>query len=265
MYVACEMTRTRRIAVLIDGGFFLKRLRKWPIDRKDPVAVAEALKRVCRKHVQRLCHLDAQDESGVWLDQVYRLFYYDAHPYAGTHHHPIENQQIDFSKTDEAIFRRALFSEVLRRRKFALRLGHVQKESDWARRNRQIKALLKILPHISHLERRVSGDTGADGEADAAALKALEAWKNLEAGDLEIPMRQKGVDMRIGLDIATMTLKRQVDTIVLVTGDSDFVPAAKLARREGVEIILDPLWQAVDDSLLEHVDGLASGLGRPEA
>jgi uncharacterized LabA/DUF88 family protein len=30
-----------------------------------------------------------------------------------------------------------------------------------------------------------------------------------------------------------MTFKREVDTIILVTGDSDFVPAAKLARREG--------------------------------
>jgi uncharacterized LabA/DUF88 family protein len=43
--------------------------------------------------------------------------------------------------------------------------------------------------------------------------------------------------MRIGLDIASMTLKRQVDTVILVTGDSDFVPAAKLARREGVEFL----------------------------
>jgi uncharacterized LabA/DUF88 family protein len=41
--------------------------------------------------------------------------------------------------------------------------------------------------------------------------------------------------MRIGLDIASMTLKHQVDTLVLVTGDSDFVPAAKLARREGFD------------------------------
>ncbi|MCY3544387.1 MAG: NYN domain-containing protein [Chloroflexi bacterium] len=34
--------------------------------------------------------------------------------------------------------------------------------------------------------------------------------------------------MRIGLDIASITLKRQADTIVLVSGDSDFVPAAKI-------------------------------------
>lgn len=71
--------------------------------------------------------------------------------------------------------------------------------------------------------------------------------------------------MRIGTDIASMTLKRQVDTIVLVTGDSDFVPAAKVARREGVEFILDPMWQSVESELMEHVDDLASGFDRPVA
>lgn len=37
-------------------------------------------------------------------------------------------------------------------------------------------------------------------------------------------------------DVASLTLKKQANTIVLVAGDSDFVPAAKLARREGEEM-----------------------------
>ena len=40
-------------------------------------------------------------------------------------------------------------------------------------------------------------------------------------------------------------------------------PAAKLARREGVLFILDPLWQNVSDDLLEHIDGLRSGFYDP--
>lgn len=70
--------------------------------------------------------------------------------------------------------------------------------------------------------------------------------------------------MKIGLDIASMTLKHQVDTIILVTGDSDFIPAAKVARREGVEFLLDPMWQSVDGDLMEHIDGIASGFCRPQ-
>lgn len=38
--------------------------------------------------------------------------------------------------------------------------------------------------------------------------------------------------MRIGLDIASLTLKKQVATLVLVTGDSDFVPPIVLVQRE---------------------------------
>ena len=68
---------------------------------------------------------------------------------------------------------------------------------------------------------------------------------------------------QIAIDIASLTLKKQVSTIVLVSGDSDFVPAAKLARREGIEFILDPLWQNVNDDLFEHIDALQSGLKCP--
>ena len=77
------------------------------------------------------------------------------------------------------------------------------------------------------------------------------------------PSGKKGVDMRIGLDIASLTLKGQADTIILVSGDADFVPAAKLARREGVRFVLDPLWQEIPADLNEHVDGLTSGFPRP--
>src|SRR5690606_1219980 len=95
--------------------------------------------------------------------------------------------------------------------------------------------------------------------------KIAETWGALKPEDIRLGLRQKGVDMRIGIDISTLTLKKQVDTIILVTGDSDFVPAAKLARREGVEFLLDPLWQSVKDDLHEHVDGVVSGFARPDA
>ncbi len=46
--------------------------------------------------------------------------------------------------------------------------------------------------------------------------------------------------MRIGLDIASLAYKQQVEQIVLVAGDSDFVPAAKLARVDGNQRDLMP-------------------------
>ncbi|NEN75806.1 NYN domain-containing protein [Pelistega sp. NLN82] len=64
--------------------------------------------------------------------------------------------------------------------------------------------------------------------------------------------------MRIGIDITTLSLKKQVTQIILIAGDSDFVPAAKLARREGIDFILDPIHQNIPDKLNKHIDGLRS-------
>ena len=260
------MSRVRKIAVQIDGGFFLKRLKAWPsIDRSDPSKVAESIRWLCKRHVQKLIHERDRAQNSKWLDHVYRLFYYDAKPYTGAPHHPLKNQQIWFAKTDEATFRLKLFDEIRHKRKFALRLGTLKKDGDWTPSNRHMKTLLKVWHHTDYISQVLGDPAKADPDQTTAALRSLAAWTAMTEDGVQLPLRQKGVDMRIGLDIATMTLKSQVDTIVLVTGDSDFIPAAKIARREGVEFILDPMWQSVENDLMEHIDGLSSVFDRPGA
>ena len=68
--------------------------------------------------------------------------------------------------------------------------------------------------------------------------------------------------MRIGIEFASITLRRHAEFIVLVSGDADFVPAAKMARREGIQFILDPPRQDISSDHYEHIDGLGS-LGDP--
>ena len=80
--------------------------------------------------------------------------------------------------------------------------------------------------------------------------------KNITTDDLELNLEQKGVDMRIGVDISSLVFKRQVNQIILISGDSDFVPAAKQARREGIDFILDPMRSTIKDDLFEHIDGI---------
>lgn len=81
-------------------------------------------------------------------------------------------------------------------------------------------------------------------------------FNEIKEEDCILNIEQKGVDMRIGLDIASLAYKQQVNQIVLISGDSDFVPAAKLARREGIDFILDPLGSSIKPDLFEHIDGL---------
>jgi uncharacterized LabA/DUF88 family protein len=261
--------RIRRIAVLIDGGLFLKRLPRLvaPQDCVTPEQVAELARHLCKRHVLRITHCgDSPDRKGIWLDHVYRLFYYDATPYNGVSHHPVLNHQIEFGKTVIAAFRRDLFAELRHKRKFALRLGDVARASDWRLSPRLTGQVLRVGRWIKQMNAVGLEGTGAQ-QIDEIQFRELQriikTWQEIGEQDVYLELRQKGVEMRIGLDIAGMTLKRQVDTIVLVTGDSDFVPAAKLARREGVEFLLDPLWQRVSDELSEHVDGVATVFPKP--
>ena len=83
-------------------------------------------------------------------------------------------------------------------------------------------------------------------------------FSDLTEKDFHLTVQQKGVDMRIGIDIASMAYKKQVNKMILIAGDSDFVPAAKLARREGIDFVLNPMGSNINGDLREHIDGLIS-------
>lgn len=260
-----------RIAILIDGGFFLRRLPKLvSANRCDsPDKIATCVRDMCRNHIKTL----TGSGDSRWQKHVYRIFFYDAEPYDGKAHHPIDNRPIDFGKSDVAKDRRALFDQLRKERKLALRLGKVTRDHDWAIVPSLTKKLLRTRQSLNLLDQLAVPEDGDDASInlpltadEARNLIALrDLWQSLDGRCVKYGFRQKGVDMRIGLDITTLTLKKQVDTIILVSGDSDFVPAAKLSRREGIEFILDPLWQQINADLFEHIDGLQSGLKRPGA
>jgi uncharacterized LabA/DUF88 family protein len=67
-------------------------------------------------------------------------------------------------------------------------------------------------------------------------------------------LKQKGVDIKIGLDVAWVSFNHIASSIIMITGDSDFVPVIKTARRSGVFIYLFTLGHNVKKELLENVD-----------
>lgn len=219
-----------KVSIHIDGGYFLKRLKSIRPDLNDcPENVARALEYTVKGHLK---HLNRIHKEPTPQSMLYRIFYYDAYPYDGTTELPISRNRLDYSKTPEAEFRNELFEILRRKRKFALRLGKVYRESKW----------------------RLTED------ASKNIRNGTLLPKNLTDQNFQFGLRQKGVDMRMGVDITSVTLKKQADIIILLSGDSDFVPAAKQARRDGIELILDPMWRNVSADLYEHIDGLHSGL-----
>lgn len=122
-------------------------------------------------------------------------------------------------------------------------------------------------------KRKVALRRGEELETQSGYVLKTDALKKLCARtltveeltekDFMLDITQKGVDMRIGLDIASLAERGTVNQIVMITGDSDFVPAAKHARRSGIDFILDPMWANIAASLSEHVDGIRQCVSKP--
>jgi uncharacterized LabA/DUF88 family protein len=224
-------------AILIDGAYFLRRF-KWSfpaLDSSNPVEVAGAVGwmgfwhlhfRMRPKLMERsVQHAHFEPAEG---DDLYRILFYDCPPLTKKMHHPISKRALDLSKTPEAQFRTSVHDELQKVRKVAVRLGRLDRSSEW-----RLKAPV--------VKRLIAGENTA-----------------LVDNDFEIDTKQKGVDMKLGLDVASLAFKRQVDQIILVAGDADFVPATKLARREGIDVVLDPMGGTPAADLVQHVDGVRS-------
>ena len=220
----CSPTLT---AVLVDAGFFLKRAGRI-YGQQSPEATARQLHRIA------LAHLN--DDYGRRVARLHRIFVYDAPPAEWKGHTPIGKKYMDYGSSEFARWRRAFHQCLKSQRKVALRFGHVPTtQVNWRLTPDALKALI-------------------NGRRD---------WSSIMDEDFRLDLRQKGVDMRIGLDIASLTHKKRVNQIVLISGDSDFVPAAKLARREGIDFVLDPMWATIRADLHEHIDGLKSVCPKP--
>lgn len=73
--------------------------------------------------------------------------------------------------------------------------------------------------------------------------------------DFQPDFEQKGVDMRIGLDMASLSMGPIVDRIILISNDTDCVPAMKHARKAGVQVVLAKLpGQVAAQELVIHSD-----------
>ena len=198
-----------RYSILIDGGFFVRKLYTRIRRRPEVDDVIETVRSIQKK-------FDGYD--------LLRIYYYDAKPATGKLTNPISGVETNLATTD--VFRRnqSFLDKLELSENVALRLG----------------------------------ETSANGwKLKRSALEDPEIrTRCLTQDDLVMDIEQKGVDLRIGLDIARLSLGRLVHTIVVVTGDSDLVPAFKFARREGVRVVLSHMSHGVKRDLRAHTDAV---------
>ena len=118
-----------KTAILVDGAFFLKRYGKLYKNgvNHTPETVTSNLYTICHRHLTTKKNLDQNNQQ----ENLYRIFYYDCYPLKFRIHHPLTKKLIDFSKTPEHHFRQEFFKELKKKRKVALRLGHLVTHKNW--------------------------------------------------------------------------------------------------------------------------------------
>lgn len=151
-----------------------------------------------------------------------RIYFYDSPPASGVLTNPIDGSVLDLVKSPVHARNTKLLDEIELLPDFALRRGEAVARG-W-----------KIGPN--------------------ALRKLLKKPASPTAKDLVPNIQQKGVDLRIGLDIARIALCKTAQVVVVMTGDSDLVPAFKFARREGLRVYLDHLGMPVRRELKAHAD-----------
>lgn len=188
-------------AIMVDGGFYLKRA-KYLFGEKTPSERASELCEYCMRHLN-----DEHEQRS-----LYRIFYYDCPPSEKTVYHPLTQRSVNLADTDLFSWTNKFYNELKIKRKVALRMGEI------------LESALGYEIKSSVLKKLCRKEISID---------------DLSERDFTLDIQQKGVDMKIGLDIASLSYKKLVNQIILIAGDSDFVPAAKHARREGIDFILE--------------------------
>jgi hypothetical protein len=92
-----------RLAVLVDGGFFLKRLKsQFPnVDASDPAAVATLIHTHALRHRYQRTGEDSDRNPVFESFDLYRIFFYDCPPLEKKMHWPISKKAIDFAKKNK--------------------------------------------------------------------------------------------------------------------------------------------------------------------
>lgn len=158
-----------------------------------------------------------KSELAISKTDSYRVYFYDCKPCNTKTSYPISHKACNFEKTE------------------------------------QYKDGIKLLEDIKLL----------DFFAVREGLLSFTGWKlkktcyavSPQTDDCFVPdLQQKGVDIKIGLDMAWVSYNNITEKVVLITGDSDFIPAIKTARRSGVFVYLFTFGHNVKPELPKNAD-----------
>lgn len=235
----------KRTAILIDGGFFFSRVSSFARRYfKNTTITADNLIDLMWSMVRFHTEIERGSYSSRETQELYRIYYYDSPPFNKQVKYPLPEEgqttpkDKNFKSEPLNKLRSDFHLKLKGNRKTALRMGRLQ-DSGWKLTDNALDNL----------------------------RKGVKKWEDLTNKDWYYDIKQKTIDVKLGMDITILSYEKLVDVIVLIAGDSDFVPAAKQARIRGVDFILNPLKNNISPDLAEHIDGIQSfsiGVGLAE-
>ena len=204
-------------AILVNGTFYRKRAQKMLGSAKAEDRANE-LENYCMKHLSN-------------SSQLHQIFYYDCLPEDKIIYHVYTKKNINYGESNFCSWMNTFINSLKAKRKFSLRLG-------------------KLVPRYENEYHTLKTNVLKE------LFDGTKQFNELTEDDFMLSVEQKGLEMQIAIDIASLAYKKEVNRIVFISGDKDFLPAAKLARREGLDFILDPLFNHISSDIIEHIDGL---------
>ncbi|WP_419951003.1 hypothetical protein [Candidatus Palauibacter sp.] len=212
-----------RFAILVDGDYMKKQLES-TLKRFPTVQDFRAERRIFYYTADVSSMLTPTFTLSPGRSSVHRIFYYTADPYDGTQSNPLRGA-INFATSRTHQQNTALIEQLEREDDVAVRRGVVVPRSGLA------------------VDKPFHKSTDQTTRTNAA----------LAPPPISVPISSRKAST-IGLDIATLALKRLVTDIVVVTGDLDMVPAFKLARTEGLRVYVDMMGAGGRRKLRVHSD-----------
>ncbi len=223
----------KKVAILIDAGFLQKSLFMGSEGKDAKVILDYCSKLINNKE-----------------EEIFRIYYYDCRPFDKKKPLPVTGQEKDFSSSDMSKGRNSFLDKMAKTALVAFRQGEL-KFRGWKLRDKKDKQGKVIGTVIEDIHKRWEEDSTKSTKNINDYIKDEDFVPNFE---------QKKVDVMIGLDVAWLASKKIVDRLILVSGDTDFVPVLKFARKEGIQVYIGSKKdKRIQDELLKHSDGIRNG------
>lgn len=151
--------------------------------------------------MEQFCHLCL-----IAGETIFKAYYYDCPPFSENRKLPVSGAAKVFANGQVFALAKQFQTDITKEDFFVFRRGHLSFDG-WRIKEKCVEEIL--------MRHRVLVDE-----------------------DFEPVLTQKQVDMKIGLDIARLSLGKDVQRILLATADADFIPAIHFARANKKEVVL---------------------------